>query len=52
VIYISSYEGFGLPLVEAMTSGTLGIVTNSSAFPEVGGTPSITTYVQDPTDAQ
>ena len=37
LIYISSYEGFGLPLAEAMTSGTLGIVANRSSLPEVGG---------------
>jgi hypothetical protein len=35
-----------------MTSGTLGIVTNSSSLPEVGGPPSITTYVQDPKSAR
>ncbi|PIZ74271.1 hypothetical protein CO045_01335 [Candidatus Peregrinibacteria bacterium CG_4_9_14_0_2_um_filter_41_14] len=36
-IYPSFYEGFGLPVLEAMTLGTPCIVSNSSSLPEVGG---------------
>lgn len=50
LLYLASYEGFGLPLAEAMTSGTLGVTTNASSLPEVGGPSTITTYVNDPTD--
>jgi glycosyltransferase involved in cell wall biosynthesis len=50
LIYISSYEGFGLPVAEAITSGTLAITTNSSSLPEVGGPDSI--YVNNPRDPE
>lgn len=36
-IYPSLYEGFGLPPLEAMSSGTPVIVSNSSSLPEVVG---------------
>jgi glycosyltransferase involved in cell wall biosynthesis len=48
LVYVSSYEGFGLPVAEAMTSGTLVLLTNSSSLPEVGGPPDISIYVQNP----
>jgi glycosyltransferase involved in cell wall biosynthesis len=34
-IYTSRYEGFGLPLVEAMASGTPIVAARASATPEV-----------------
>jgi glycosyltransferase involved in cell wall biosynthesis len=34
-LYPSIYEGFGLPTLEAMASGTVPIVSNSTALPEV-----------------
>jgi glycosyltransferase involved in cell wall biosynthesis len=37
LIYPSEYEGFGLPLLEAMASGTLVASSNTSSMPEVGG---------------
>ena len=36
-IYISIYEGFGLPLLEAMSSGIPTLTSNASAMPEVVG---------------
>jgi glycosyltransferase involved in cell wall biosynthesis len=36
-IYPSLYEGFGIPPLEAMSSGTVAIVANSSSLPEVVG---------------
>ena len=36
-VYPSLYEGFGLPPLEAMTSGTPVIVSNASSLPEVVG---------------
>jgi glycosyltransferase involved in cell wall biosynthesis len=35
--FISSYEGFGLPIIEAMASGTPVITSNVSSMPEVAG---------------
>lgn len=36
-VYPSIYEGFGLPILEAMASGTIVATSNSSSMPEVGG---------------
>ena len=36
-VYPSFYEGFGLPILEAMTLGTPVITSNSSSLPEVTG---------------
>lgn len=35
--YPSLYEGFGLPVLEAMACGTASLAANTSAFPEVVG---------------
>ncbi len=35
--YPSLYEGFGLPLLEAMSAGAASITSNVSSMPEVGG---------------
>jgi glycosyltransferase involved in cell wall biosynthesis len=37
LIYPSSYEGFGLPVLEAMACGTPVIALNNTAFPEFAG---------------
>ncbi len=37
LIYPSLYEGFGLPVLEAMACGTPAICTNISSLPEVAG---------------
>lgn len=46
-VYPSLYEGFGLPVLEAMACGTPVIASSSSSLPEVGGEAAL--YV-DPTD--
>lgn len=43
----SLYEGFGLPLLEAMHYGTLAVVSRASSLPEVGGD---VPFYFDPTD--
>jgi glycosyltransferase involved in cell wall biosynthesis len=35
--YPSLYEGFGLPLLEAMAAGAACVTSNVSSLPEVGG---------------
>lgn len=36
-VYPSSYEGFGMPVLEAMACGTPAIALNNTAFPEFAG---------------
>lgn len=36
-LYPSFYEGFGLPVLEAMSYGTPVVTSNTSSLPEVGG---------------
>ena len=45
-VYPSIFEGFGLPVAEAMACGAPVITTNVSSLPEVGGDGAI--YIQDP----
>lgn len=47
LLYISLYEGFGIPILEAFSSGCPVIASNSTSIPEVGGEAAI--YV-DPTN--
>jgi len=49
VIVPSLYEGFGLPVLEAMTRGKVVVVARTSALPEVAGEAAI--YFDDPLNA-
>jgi glycosyltransferase involved in cell wall biosynthesis len=40
-VYASIYEGFGLPVLEAMACGTPVVCSNNTALPEVAGTAAI-----------
>ncbi len=40
-VYPGRYEGFGIPVIEALSSGTPVIASLSSALPEAGGTGSL-----------
>ena len=41
LVYPSLYEGFGLPILEAYSAGTLVLTSNISSMPEVGGSEAI-----------
>ena len=45
-VYPSIFEGFGIPIIEALYSKTPVITTDGSCFPEAGG--QHTHYLKDP----
>ena len=48
-LYPSHYEGFGLPVLEAMTLGTPVVTSNTSSLPEVAGDAAL---LVDPSDVE
>jgi glycosyltransferase involved in cell wall biosynthesis len=48
-VYPSHYEGFGLPVLEAMTLGAPVITSNTSSLPEVAGDAALLIDPDDPT---
>ncbi len=48
VVVPSLYEGFGLPVLEAMAHGHVVVAARTSSLPEVGGDAAL--YVEDPND--
>jgi glycosyltransferase involved in cell wall biosynthesis len=49
VVVPSLYEGFGIPVLEAMSRGQVVVAARTSSLPEVGGDAIL--YVDDPSDA-
>ncbi len=50
VVVPSLYEGFGLPVLEAMSRGKVVVAARNSSLPEVGGECAL--YVDDPNDPE
>lgn len=47
LVYPSAYEGFGLPILEAMAHGCPALIARNSSLPEVGG--EVALYIEEPT---
>jgi glycosyltransferase involved in cell wall biosynthesis len=50
VLYPSVYEGFGLPILEAMACGVPAVTTRLTSLPEVGGDVALYVDAEDPQD--
>lgn len=49
LLFLSHYEGFGIPAIEAMATGTPSVVSNRASLPEVVGTVGIVVEPEDTT---
>ncbi len=49
-VFPSLYEGFGMPVVEAMACGTAVVASNRAAVPEVAGDAAILVNPEDPAE--
>ena len=49
-VFPSAYEGFGIPVLEAMSAGCPIILTNNSSFPEIAGDAGIYFKLDDEVD--
>ena len=50
LVYASLFEGFGIPILEALQCNVPAIVSNTSSMPEVGGNASLLVDPKDPED--
>jgi glycosyltransferase involved in cell wall biosynthesis len=50
LLFLSRYEGFGIPALEAMAVGTPAIVSSFGALPEICGDAGVVVNVEDPND--
>ena len=47
-VYPSRYEGFGMPVLEAMAAGTPVVASDASSLPEVAGDAAVLVDPDDP----